>query len=83
MLAVHGWLAVEVRVRPDQGWGRSRRAGAQAAYELLVGPVPPGMWLLHECDNPQCCNPRHQRPGTAAENRRDQFEHGAFAKRAA
>ena len=84
VLAVHGRLAVEVRLRPDQGRGavvacrRTRRPTSSWS-----GPVPAGMWLLHECDNPLCCNPRHQRPGTAAENRRDQFEHGAFAKRAA
>lgn len=52
-----------------------------AMHELLVGPVPRGMWLLHGCDNPLCCNPRHLRPGTALDNRRDQFEHGAFAER--
>jgi hypothetical protein len=50
-----------------------------AMYELLVGPVPIGMWLRHRCDNPVCCNPRHLVPGTALDNRRDQFEHGAFA----
>ncbi len=71
------------------GYGRIRDANGRgvqahkAMYELLVAPVPSGMWLLHACDNPLCCNPRHHRPGTAAENRRDQFEHGAFAKEVA
>jgi len=79
---VGGW-------RSRFGYGRirdSRGRGVQAhkaVYELLVGPVPAGMWLLHSCDNPLCCNPRHQRPGTPLENRLDQFEHGAFARKAA
>lgn len=54
-----------------------------AMCELLVGPVPTGMWLLHQCDTPLCCNPGHLRPGSASENRRDQFEHGALAVREA
>ena len=44
------------------GYGRIRDGAGRgvqahkAAYELLVGPVPAGLWLLHECDNPLCCN---------------------------
>jgi HNH endonuclease len=54
-----------------------------AMYEMQVGDVPDGMWLLHECDNPLCCNPAHLHPGTAGENRWDQFEHGAYSERSA
>ncbi len=69
------------------GYGRIREGGADSAclqahvamYELHVGEVPDGMWLLHECDNPSCCNPAHLHPGTAADNRRDQFEHGFYS----
>lgn len=60
--------------------GGHRGPGLQAhraMYELYVGPVPEGQWLRHDCDNPLCCNPHHLRPGTAADNMRDQFEHGA------
>jgi hypothetical protein len=68
------------------GYGRIRdESGAcvqahKAMYELMVGEVPDGMWLLHECDNPLCCNPAHMHPGTAGENRWDQFEHGAYSE---
>lgn len=38
------------------------------AYELLVGPVPPGMQLDHLCRNRLCCNPDHLEPVSAAAN---------------
>jgi hypothetical protein len=68
----------------NKGYGRftldGRRLMAhRVAYELLVGPVPEGMLLLHSCDNRACCNPAHMRPGTNAENMRDMVERGRSA----
>jgi hypothetical protein len=31
----------------------------RVAYELLVGPIPPGMTLDHTCLNKLCVNPSH------------------------
>lgn len=31
-------------------------------YELLVGPVPTGWHLHHECETPGCVNPAHLMP---------------------
>lgn len=38
------------------------------AYELVVGPIPPGLGLDHRCHNHACVNPDHLRPATAKEN---------------
>ena len=46
------------------------------AYEVLVGPIPKGLCLLHSCDNPSCCNPDHLRIGSKAENNKDIIERG-------
>lgn len=47
-------------VPDDQGYARVARDGGQqgahrAAYELFVGPIPPGMTIDHECHNRSGC----------------------------
>jgi len=38
------------------------------AWTLANGPIPPGLKVLHRCDNPPCCNPDHLFLGTQADN---------------
>lgn len=40
----------------------------RVALELMKGPLKKGRYILHDCDNPKCCNPRHLIPGTQQEN---------------
>lgn len=50
-----------------------------AAWEATHGPVPKGLWVLHHCDNPICCNPGHLFLGTAADNTQDSWRKGRHA----
>lgn len=38
--------------------------------------APAGLVVMHACDNPPCCNPRHLRLGTKADNNRDRDAKG-------
>lgn len=38
------------------------------AWESLVGPIPPGMTIDHQCNNPRCVNPDHLRVMSLGEN---------------
>jgi hypothetical protein len=43
----------------------------RVVYEALVGRLPAELCVLHRCDNPRCCNPKHLRPGTRTDNARE------------
>lgn len=66
------------------GRGRARgsvtgcrgRIIARAVWKLNNNPIPKGLCVLHDCDNPQCVNPEHLWLGTKGDNQRDMREKG-------
>ncbi len=64
----------------DNGYGQIRTKigdktrvvlAHRASYELMVGPIPDGLFVLHRCDNPPCINPVHLFLGTHQDNADD------------
>lgn len=72
------WLAS----RDSGGYGHFRFKGKwqlahRVAWVLTNGEIPPRKCVRHkECDNPPCCNPKHLRLGTDADNSHDMIEKG-------
>lgn len=48
----------------------------RVVWELTHGKIPDDLWVLHSCDNPSCCNPKHLFLGTASDNTQDMMNKG-------
>lgn len=53
-----------------RGTGGKRGPAHRRAWEVLVGPISPDLYLDHLCLNKRCINPSHLEPVTPQENTR-------------
>lgn len=67
----------------NNGYGMTSTAGERksitahrASWRLAHGEIPPGMCVLHTCDNRKCVNPAHLWLGTQKENVHDMMKKG-------
>jgi hypothetical protein len=69
------------RAKCGRGYGYIRNSTGQfkvhrCSYEIFVGKAANKLWVLHECDNPICCNPAHLFLGTCQDNHDDMAAKG-------
>lgn len=50
------------------GGGVNREYAHRRAYQLFKGPIPDGLFVMHQCNNRWCVNPAHLEVGTAKDN---------------
>src|SRR6266542_3401762 len=55
----------------DRGDGSGCWLWTAAKVRHGYGPIPAGLLILHDCDNPPCVRPDHLHPGTQQDNRRE------------
>jgi hypothetical protein len=71
------WLAATAR-RPKTRFRGRQVSAARFVYCVVNREVlSERVVIRHRCHNERCCRPNHLQPGSAADNRRDDWEYAA------
>lgn len=72
------WTSTRDKANGYGVMGRSNKTvGAhRLSWELTFGPIPPGLFVCHHCDNRPCVRPDHLFLGTHEDNQRDKILKG-------
>lgn len=73
------WIWVGAFFKSGYGrfsFGKKKVRAHRFSYELYIGKIPKGIYVLHRCDNPCCVNPLHLFLGTHLDNMMDMESKG-------
>jgi hypothetical protein len=74
------WLGNQYAGYGRLSYNKSEQYTHRLSYEAFVGVIPPHTQILHSCDNPICCSPKHLRIGTNYDNVCDRQSRSRQAK---
>ena len=73
----HIWLgALDADGYGQVGFRGKNMRAHRVSYLLNVGPLEPGMVIMHRCDTPACINPKHLLQDTSQANTADRDAKG-------
>jgi len=67
-VSTNGYGAMSINCKDD--------STHRIVYCEIFGTIPEGLFVLHHCDNPSCCNPNHLFLGTPKDNMKDRNQKG-------